>query len=78
MLDTDASGSAIGAVLSQKQDGQEKVISYSSRTLTKPERNYCVTRKELLALVDSVRQFRHYLLGREFVVRTDHKALVWL
>ena len=44
-LDTDASNDAIGAVLSQVQDGEEKVIAYASRLLSKSERNYCVTRR---------------------------------
>ena len=48
ILDTDASDQGIGAVLSQETDGQEKVIAYESRVLTKQERHYCVTRKELL------------------------------
>jgi hypothetical protein len=77
-LDTDASNDAIGAVLSQIQEGQEKVIACGSRTLTKVERNYCVTRKEMLALVYFIKHFKHYLLGREFILRTDHGSLVWL
>ena len=51
VLDTDASDNSIGAVLSQKVDGREKVIAYASRTLSKREKRYCVTRKEMLALV---------------------------
>jgi hypothetical protein len=52
VVDTDASGFAIGAVLSQKQEnGEERVISYASRSLTDEERNYCTTRRELLAVV---------------------------
>ena len=77
-LDTDASNESIGAVLSQVQDGQERVIAYASRLLTKPERNYCVTRRELLAVVYFIKQFRVYLLGRHFLLRTDHAALRWL
>src|SRR6267154_942659 len=65
-LDTDASNYAIGAVLSQVQNGEERVIAYASRTLSQPEKNYCVTRRELLAIVYFTKQFRSYLLGRDF------------
>ena len=79
LLDTDASDLAIGAVLSQPGiDGKERVIAYGSRSLSKSERNYCTTRKEMLALVYFTKFFRHYLLGRKFVVRTDHQSLKWL
>lgn len=78
ILDTDASDYAIGAVLSQEQDGQEKVVAYGSHTLGKSERNYCVTDKELLAVRYFIEYYKQYLLGREFIVRTDHQALVWL
>lgn len=78
ILDTDASSFAIGAVLTQIQDGQERVIAYASRTLEKPEQNYCVTRKEMLAVVFFTKYFKHYLLGRRFILRTDHGSLPWL
>ena len=77
-LDTDASKNGIGAVLSQKQGGIERVIAYGSRSLTKAETNYCATRRELLALVYFMRHFRAYLIGRPFVVCTDHAAVQWL
>ena len=51
ILDTDASGFGIGAVLSQIHDGQERVLAYYSRSLSKTERRYCVTRRELLAVI---------------------------
>ena len=78
VLDTDASDGSIGCVLSQRQAGHEKVIAYASRCLDRREVNYCVTRKELLAIVYSLRYFKQYLLGRKFVIRTDHSALTWL
>ena len=79
LLDTDASATGIGAVLSQVHpDGNERVIAYASRTLTKAERQYCVTRRELLSVVFFVQHFRPYLLGRHFSLRTDHSCLTWL
>ena len=78
-LDTDASNTGIGAVLSQEgEDGVEHVIAFGSRLLTKPERNYCVTRRELLAVVFFTNHFRPYLMGRKFCLRTDHGSLQWL
>lgn len=78
ILDVDACDVSIGAVLSQMQSGKEKVIAYASRTLNKSECNFCVTDKELLAIRYFVEYFRHYLLGREFTVRSDHQALKFL
>ena len=78
VLDTDASSEAIGAVLSQIQDGEERVLAYYSRKLSQPERNYCVTRQELLAVISSLKHFRQYLYGREVKIRTDHASLRWL
>ena len=78
VLDTDASDVGMGAVLSQLQEGEERVIAYESKRFTKQQRRYCVTRRELLAVHSAVHHFRHYLLGGEFLVRTDHNSLRWL
>ena len=78
ILDADASNECIGAELIQIQDGAERVVSYGSFVLTPEQRKYCTTRKELLAVVRFTRQFRHYLLGRKFLIRTDHNSLTWL
>ena len=56
---------------------EERPIAHASKSLTKTQRQYCVTRKELLAVVYFVQYFRHYLLGRDFI-RTDHSALRWV
>lgn len=66
------------ATLSQFQNGVEKVIAYYSKCLNNAEKNYCVTRKERLAVIKAGEAFSHYLLGRKFTIRTDHAALKWL
>jgi len=78
ILDTDASDSAIGGQLSQLHEEVELPIAFASKSLTPAQKKYCTTRKELLALIAFTRQFRHYLLGRRFTVRTDHSSLAWL
>lgn len=78
LLDTDASEQGLGAVLSQVQEGVERPVAYFSRVLSRPERQYCTTRKELLAVVKAIEHFRPYLYGVSFSLRTDHAALKWL
>ena len=79
ILDTDASNQGIRAVLSQQHDdGLEHVVAYASRVLSKAERRYSVTRKEMLAVVSFLHHFRPYLLGRQFKLRTDNGSLLWL
>ena len=76
ILTTDASDKAIGGILSQmSSDGKELMIRAYSKTLDKAQTNYSVTDKELLAVVKSLEHFRHYLIGRKFILKTDHKAL---
>ena len=61
VLDTDASNYAMGAVLSQVQNGEERVIAYASQTLSHTQQNYCTTKKELLAVVTFVEHSWYYL-----------------
>ena len=77
ILYTDACKYGLGAVLSQKINNQEVVISYASRTTNKAEENYPITDLECLAVVWAVKHFHHYL-SRPFVIVTDHAALKWL
>jgi len=78
ILETDASTVAVGAVLKQlfEDTKLEHPVGFFSRALTGSERNYSVYELEMYAIVRSVEWFRIYLLGREFLLRTDHRALV--
>jgi hypothetical protein len=58
--------------------GNEKPVAYFSRCLNKAEAGYCTTRRELLAVIACLRHWRHYVLGRKVLVRTDHSSLTWL
>ena len=78
IVDADASLTGAGCVLSQIQDGKERVIAYHSHAFSREERNYCVTRRELLCVVIALKHFEPYLLFRKFAVRTDHSSLRWL
>ena len=73
-LTTDASNQGLGAVLSQ--NGHPCL--FISRTLNKAEKRYSTSEKELLAIVWDMKRLGHYLLGNQFKIQTDHRALVWL
>ena len=72
ILCTDARNHGIGALLSPVQNGVEKPIAYSSRTLTKSKKNFPVTRREMLPAVEFVKRHRHYLCDRKFFLRIRH------
>ena len=74
-LFTDASNTAIGAVLMQKEGDKLKPIAFSSRSLSNTERRYSTTKKEALAIIDSLKRFRHLVLGYQIEVFTDHQPL---
>jgi hypothetical protein len=69
VIDTDASNVGIGDVLLQ--------IQHYSKTLNKAERNYCTSRRELLAIMRTLEHFHKYFYGQEFHLHTDHLALTW-
>ena len=78
VLTTDASNIGLGAILNQSVDGKDRPVSYASRTLTKAEKNYCTSEKECLGVVWAAQYFSYFLLGRPFLVRTDHDPLTYL
>ena len=78
-LQTDASKTAIGSVLLQRQpDGLERPIVFFSRKLDAAQQNYSTYKRECLAVVRAVHHFRVDLQACEFEVRTDYYVLKWL
>ena len=77
-MDTGASQQAVGAVLSQEQEGEEHVKAYMSKALSRPEQSYCVTRKELLAVVSALKHFHSYLYEQNVLLRTDNASVSWM
>jgi len=76
MLESDASGVGLGAILTQKQeDGTVQPIAYASRTLQSHERRYSATELEALGIVWPVKHYRHYLYGHHCHVYSDHEPL---
>ena len=73
-IETDASDYAMGAVLMQ----HGKPICYHSETFNSAVVNYPTYDKELYALVQSVKKWKHYLMGKETVIHTDHQPLQYL
>jgi hypothetical protein len=78
ILTTDASAYALGAILTQVQNGQEVLISCASRTLKDSERNYSNVDREMLAVIYGVLQNKSYLYGNHFIIRTDNSAITHL
>ncbi|XP_044757871.1 uncharacterized protein LOC123316026 [Coccinella septempunctata] len=78
LIATDASGYGIGAVLYQPHDQGDKVICYLSRSLSKQERLYTTSEREMLAVVWAIQKLRPYIEGVPFTVVTDHHCLKWL
>ncbi|UYV60122.1 K02A2.6-like, partial [Cordylochernes scorpioides] len=75
----DASPVGLGAVLLQRQnDGSKKPVAYASRSLTNVERRYSQIEKEALGCVWAVEHFNDYLWGNKFVLKTDHKPLIYM
>jgi len=72
VVQTDASETGVGAVLSQLQEGEEHPITYISRKLLPREQNYSTIEKECLAIKWALEELKYYLLGRHFTLVTDH------
>lgn len=71
ILQTEASGVGVGAVLSQGENGNQPIAYFSKKLLPK-EKAYSTLKKKCLAIVLAVKHFKAYLLGQPFVIQTDH------
>lgn len=78
VLITDASKVACGAILAQCYDNVDLPIAFASKAFTKGESNKSTIEQELTAIHWAVTYFRPYLLGRKFIIKTDHRPLVYL
>lgn len=76
VMHTDASGFAIGGVLQQDQGKGLQPIAFLSKKMSEAETRYPVHEQELLAIVTGLATWRHYLIGAELRVLTDHKSLI--
>ena len=76
-ISTNASDTALGAVLGQK-DLIPYAIYYTSKNLTPTELNYIVTEKQFLAVVHAINKFRHYIIDNETFVHIDHSVIRYL
>jgi hypothetical protein len=75
-LTTDASDTAIGAVLEQQVGEHWQPLAFFSRQLHKAEKNYATIDRELLGIHEAILHFRYFLEGRKFTVFTDHRPIV--
>ena len=77
-ISADASRHALGAVLLQYDLNTWKPIAYASRALTVTEQKYAQIELELLAICFACNKFNQFLLGKRFIVESDHKPLITL
>ncbi len=77
IIEVDASNLGIGGVLKQLHEDQELIVKHVSRTLNAAEKNYSTIEKELLSIIFTLKEFKHYLF-KPFVLRTDYKPLTYL
>ena len=75
-VSADASSYGLGTVLLQETDTTWRPVAYASRSLSNTEKRYTQIEKEALVVTWACSKFSNYILGRPFLIETDHKPLV--
>ncbi|XP_067620910.1 retrovirus-related Pol polyprotein from transposon 412 isoform X12 [Eurosta solidaginis] len=78
IITVDASTTGCGAILSQEQQGSDLPICFASKAFNKAEQKKPIIELELLAIYFAIKQFRPYVYGTNFIVKSDHRPLVYL
>ena len=78
LVETDASGSTVAAILSVRRDQTWHPVEYYSKTLSQTQRNWPAREREAFAIIAALQKFDYYLRGRAFEVHTDHESLKWM
>lgn len=78
MVQTDASGTSLGAILAQTLNGDEHPIIFISRKLQSAEQKYSTIEREALAVKWTIKTLQFYLINKPFTLITNHAPLQWI
>ena len=78
VLETDASDTGIGSCLKVLNNGREHIVGYHSEKLQEPQCRWPIVEKEAYAILKGTNKFRHYLIAKKFILKTDNRVLSYM